>query len=60
MTGKSVADDVTFWRSWLADCNRRRNGVVHKNEALTDSQALKVVELCDECIAKLLVLPFPA
>lgn len=60
VTGKSVADDITFWRSWLADCNRRRNGVVHRNEVLTDSQALRVVELCDECIAKLLALPFPA
>jgi hypothetical protein len=60
VTGKSVADDPTFWRSWLTDCNRRRNGVVHKNESVTDSQALKVVELSEECIAKLFGLPFPS
>jgi hypothetical protein len=58
-TGKSVADDTTFWTSWLADCNRRRNSVVHRNEVLTDSQALRVVELCEDCITRLLALQFP-
>ena len=60
VTGRSVDDDLTFWRSWISDCNRRRNGVVHRNESVSDSQALKVVELCEECIARLLGLPFPA
>ena len=60
VTGRSVADDLTFWRSWISDCNRRRNGVVHRNESVSDSQGLKVVELCEECIARLLGLPFPA
>ena len=58
--GLSVADDVTFWDLWLRDCNRKRNGIVHRNEGVTDSEALKVVELCEQCMARLSALPFPA
>ena len=56
--GSSVADDTIFWNSWLTDCNRKRNGVVHKNEAVTHSEALRVVELCEQCIEKLSALPW--
>ena len=60
VTGKSVADDTGFWALWLTDCNRKRNGVVHRNETLTDKEALGVVELCEQCITRLSALPFPA
>ncbi len=60
VTGKSVADDTDFWDSWLNDCNRKRNGVVHRNETVTNHEALRVVELCEQCIARLSALPFPA
>jgi hypothetical protein len=58
-SGSSVADDTVFWNSWLNDCNHKRNGVVHKNESVTYLEALRVVELCEQCIARLLALPFP-
>lgn len=57
--GRSLADDTRFWNVWLTECNRKRNGVVHKNETVTYLEALRVVELCEECIAGLLALPFP-
>ena len=57
--GKSVVDDAVFWDSWKIDCNRKRNGVVHRNETVTHSEALRIVELCEQCIARLLALPFP-
>ena len=60
VTGRSVADDSKFWNSWIVDCNRRRNHVVHKNEAVTDAQAQRVVDLCEDCITRVLALPFPA
>jgi hypothetical protein len=59
-SGSSVADDTGFWNSWLIECNRKRNGVVHKNEAVTRSEALRVVELCEQCMARLSAPPFPA
>ncbi len=58
--GSSVEDDSTFWNSWLIKCNRKRNGVVHKNEVLTSSEAKVVVDLCEECMKRLSALPFPA
>jgi hypothetical protein len=58
--GLSVADDSAFWDSWLRDCNRRRNGVVHRNEIVSQPEAVKVVELCQQCMARLSALPFPA
>jgi hypothetical protein len=58
--GRSVADDAAFWGLWLTQCNRKRNGVVHRNETLTGQEALRVLELCDQCVARLLALPFPA
>ncbi len=59
VTGMSVADDAAFWETWLRDCNRKRNGIVHRNEAVTHPEALKVVALCEECMARLSALPFP-
>jgi hypothetical protein len=58
--GLSVADDTAFWVAWLRDCNGKRNGVVHRNEGVTHSEALRVVELCDQCMARLATLPLPA
>jgi hypothetical protein len=58
--GLSVADDTVFWDSWLKDCNRKRNGVVHRNEAVSHPEALKVVELCEQCVLKISALPFPS
>ena len=60
VTGESVADDTVFWASGMTDCNRKRNGVVHQNETLTNQEALDVVDLCEQCITKLSALPFPA
>ena len=57
--GKSVANDTTFWNLWLTDCNRKRDRVVHRNEAVTHAEALKVLELCEQCIARLSAFPFP-
>jgi hypothetical protein len=57
--GQSVADDANFWDSWLTNCNRKRNGIVHRNEGVTDSEALVVVELCEQCMTRFSVLPFP-
>ncbi len=59
VTGRSVADDTGFWSTWLVDCNRKRNGVVHRNEPVTQAEAQRVVDLCDECANRLLDLPFP-
>ena len=59
VTGQSVADDTAFWDSWLKDCNRVRNGIVHRNEPVTALRALRVVDLCELCMAKLSTLPFP-
>jgi ribosomal protein S28E/S33 len=56
----SVADDTAFWAIWLRDCNRKRNRIVHRNEAVTHPEALKAVELCEQCMARLSALPFPA
>lgn len=58
--GSCVGDDTLFWDSQLSECNQKRNGVVHKNEGVTYLEALRVVELCEQCITRLLVLPFPA
>jgi hypothetical protein len=60
LTGKSVADDTVFLDSWVTDCNGKRNRVVHRNETLTNQEVLGVVDLCEECIARLSALPFPA
>jgi len=57
--GLSVADDTAFWDSWLSDCNRKRNAVVHGNETVSHPEALRVVELCEQCITRLSALPFP-
>ncbi|MFZ0769793.1 MAG: hypothetical protein WCA49_08325 [Candidatus Sulfotelmatobacter sp.] len=57
--GRSVADDSAFWISWLTDCNRKRNGIVHRNETMTLLEARRLVELCEQCIARLSTLPFP-
>jgi hypothetical protein len=58
--GLSVADDASFWDSWLRDCNRKRNGVVHRNENVNHPEASKMVELCEQCMTRLSALPFPA
>ncbi|MFY9724261.1 MAG: hypothetical protein WAJ87_02135 [Bryobacteraceae bacterium] len=57
--GVSIADDTAFWNLWLTACNRKRNGVVHRNEAVTYSEALRVVELCEQSMNLLSALPFP-
>jgi hypothetical protein len=57
--GKSVANDLAFWNSWLVACSRKRNGVVHRNESITSAEALRLVELCEECRQRLMALPFP-
>lgn len=56
--GGSVADDTAFWDSWLIDCNRKRNGIVHRNQAVTHPEALRIVELCEQCMERLSALPF--
>jgi hypothetical protein len=58
--GRSVADDNVFWDSWLIECNRKRNGVIHKNELVSRIETVRIVELCEQCIGRLLALPFPA
>lgn len=50
--GKSVADDGEFWNMWLTDCNGSRNGVVHRGDEITQAEAERVVELCEECISR--------
>jgi hypothetical protein len=56
--GRSVADDTAFWDSWLRDCNRIRNGVVHRNETVSHPETLRMVELCEECMLRFSALPF--
>ena len=56
LNGRSVADDNQFWNTWLEDCNRRRNDIVHRGLPLTEAQARRVVALCEDCIARFLAL----
>jgi hypothetical protein len=60
LTGKSISDDTVFWGSWLTQCNRKRNDVVHRNKTLTNQEVELAVELCEQCIARIETLPFPA
>lgn len=48
--GRSISDDTIFWNSWLRDCNRTRNAVVHRGDEITDAEAKRLVDLCQECI----------
>ncbi len=54
--GRSIADDVTFWDSWLRDCNRKRNAVVHRGEEVDSEAAKRLVQLCKECISRFAAL----
>lgn len=56
LNGRSVADDNQFWNTWLQDCNRRRNDIVHRGLPVTEVQARRVVALCEDCIARFLAL----
>ena len=58
VTGKSVADDSQFWADWLADCNRKRNAVIHHNAPITHAEAERVVSLCEECVRRIKALPW--
>jgi hypothetical protein len=60
VTGSSVAGDTKFWNDWLVKCNRRRNGVVHRNESVTEVEAQELIDLSAECIRRVMALPFPA
>ena len=53
---RSVADDGLFWNAWLTDCNRKRNAVVHRGETLSHSETKRLIELCEECIARVSAL----
>jgi hypothetical protein len=59
VTGRSVADDTQFWNDWLTNCNRKRNEAVHRNLPVTLPEAERVVSLCQECIKRVGLLPFP-
>ena len=47
--GRSVADDNVFWDAWLIECNRKRNGVIHKSELVSRVETVRIVELCEQC-----------
>jgi hypothetical protein len=44
--GRSIADDTIFWDSWLRDCNRKRNAVVHRGEEIDSDGAKRLVQPC--------------
>jgi hypothetical protein len=54
--GRSVADDPVFWDSWLRECNKKRNAVVHRGDEITSNEAKRLVELCEECISRFAAL----
>jgi hypothetical protein len=54
--GRSISDDGVFWNAWLQECNRKRNDIVHRGLALTEAQAKRVVQLCEDCITRFMAI----
>jgi hypothetical protein len=54
--GRSIADDTVFWDTWLADCNQKRNAVVHRGDEIGHEEAKLLLNLCEECIARFTTL----